>query len=175
MTFGHQEPHGVRAAVAFAKARFPGQPVICLGESLGGAACLLADPPLDLDALIVESVFPNISAAVANRIASRLGGLGSALLSPLLVHHCAWRLGITVDDLAPELAIGGLRLPVFVIGGALDERTPPAETRRLFDAAAEPKELWIVPDAGHQNLHTLAGEIYERRILAFLRRNIPRR
>ena len=38
---------------------------------------------------------------------------------------------------------------------------------RLFAAAGEPKELWIVPGADHGEAHAFAGEEYERRVLEF--------
>jgi fermentation-respiration switch protein FrsA (DUF1100 family) len=39
--------------------------------------------------------------------------------------------------------------------------------RELFRAAAEPKELWIVPGAGHGGYGAAAGGEYERRLIAF--------
>ena len=50
----------------------------------------------------------------------------------------------------------------------LDERTPQGETRALFDAAPDPKHLWIVPGATHRDLHRQAGAEYEARVLTFL-------
>jgi len=45
--------------------------------------------------------------------------------------------------------------------------TTSAETRRIFEAAAEPKQLWLVTGATHQNLHEFASGEYERKIAAF--------
>jgi len=47
-----------------------------------------------------------------------------------------------------------------------------AESQALFDAAAEPKQLWIVPGAGHEDLRAFAPEAYEKKVLAFLAENL---
>jgi len=38
----------------------------------------------------------------------------------------------------------------------------------LFERARAPKQLWLVPNAGHVDLHRAAREEYEKRVLAFL-------
>jgi hypothetical protein len=38
---------------------------------------------------------------------------------------------------------------------------------RLFAAAGEPKELWLVPKAKHNQAHCVARDEYQRRITAF--------
>ena len=47
-----------------------------LGKSLGGAAAVLADPPLEADAMVLEAVFASFDTAVENRIAMYLGPPG---------------------------------------------------------------------------------------------------
>ena len=39
--------------------------------------------------------------------------------------------------------------------------------RAMFAAAREPKELWLIDGAQHQDLHAYAGEEYETRVLRF--------
>ena len=64
---------------------------------------------------------------------------------------------------------------VFVIGGAADVQTPAGETRRIFAAANQPKQLWIVDGAAHVDLHGYAGDEYERRVGQFLGRYLGRK
>jgi fermentation-respiration switch protein FrsA (DUF1100 family) len=64
--------------------------------------------------------------------------------------------------------IGANGCPVLLIGGTLDRHTTVADTERLFAAAREPKELWLIPNAAHVDFLEFAGEAYRRRILAFL-------
>jgi len=59
-------------------------------------------------------------------------------------------------------------VPKFFLVGDMDCNTTLAESRALFAAAAEPKQLWIVPGAGHVDLHHFARAEYEQKVLAFL-------
>ena len=59
------------------------------------------------------------------------------------------------------------------LGGASDTRVLPEDTRRLYDAARGPKDLWLVPGADHEDLQAVAPREYESRVLAFLNRYLP--
>ncbi len=59
---------------------------------------------------------------------------------------------------------------MFVIGGTDDRLTRIGETREMFAAAAEPKQLWEVEGAGHIDLERFARPEYRRRILEFFGR-----
>ena len=169
ITFGWLESRDVLAAAAFARQRAPGVPMVALGSSLGGAAALLATPPLHVDALILEAVYPTIEKATANRLRMRFGSIGP-LGVPLLLLQLRGRLGVSHDDLRPIEHIASVGCPVFVIGGAEDRHTTAEDTRSLFARAREPKELWLVSGAAHVDLHRARKEEYERRVLGFLER-----
>jgi fermentation-respiration switch protein FrsA (DUF1100 family) len=173
VTFGWREREDVRAAVAYLRAQCAPEPVALIGTSLGGAAALLATPPLQVDALVLEAVYPTLAEATRNRVELRLGRLGRPL-APLLLMQLGPRLGVTAAQLRPIDHVGAVRAPVFVVAGAVDRHTTPAETRRLFAAAPEPKSLWLVDGAAHVDLHRHAGREYERRVLAFLAGALPR-
>jgi fermentation-respiration switch protein FrsA (DUF1100 family) len=61
-----------------------------------------------------------------------------------------------------------------IIGGTVDQHTAADDTRRLYAAAHEPKELWLIPDAAHVD-YLRASRDYERRVLAFLDRALSKR
>jgi len=66
-----------------------------------------------------------------------------------------------------------VRCPVLVIAGSADQRTTLSESRRLFEAAPEPKELWVVQGAAHVDLYRFAGKEYENHVLLFFQRYLP--
>ena len=49
-----------------------------------------------------------------------------------------------------------------------DWRTLVDETRRIYEVAHEPKELWLVEGAKHVDLFDYAGAEYKRKIISFL-------
>ena len=171
VTFGLREADGVRAALQELRRRAPGQRIGVIGVSLGAASLVLCRDCPPVDAVVLESMYPTIEDAVANRLRMRLGPVGGPL-SALLLWQLPLRLGIRPDALHPIAHIGELKAPVLIAAGSADLHTTLAETQRLFAAAAQPKELWVVDGAAHVDLHAFVPEDYERRVGAFLARHL---
>ncbi|HVF45831.1 MAG TPA: alpha/beta fold hydrolase [Pyrinomonadaceae bacterium] len=173
ITTGYLESRDARAAVDFVRAGAPGERVGVLGVSMGGAAALLAEPPLDVDALVLEMVYPTIEQAIDDRLRMSVGAWG-VVFRPLLTSQLRLRLGISADDLHPIDHAPKVTAPKLFVAGAEDGHTTLAESRQLFDAASGPKEFWVIDGARHQDLHALKGREYEERVLAFLDKHLRR-
>ena len=166
ITAGHLERWDAQAAVDYARSRNPNERVGIVGVSLGGAAALLATP-IDVDAMVLESVYPTIDEAIDNRVRMRLGPL-APIASRLLLLQMKLRLDASPKQLRPIDHIEQVRCPVLVMGGDRDRHTTLAETEHLFDSAAEPKQLAIFAGASHQDLQHFAPEEYEEVVVGFL-------
>jgi uncharacterized protein len=166
ITFGYLESRDAQAAVDFMRNNAPGENIGVIGVSMGGAATLLASPPLDVDAVVLEMVYPTINQAVSNRLTMRVGAWG-AVLTPLLLWQLKPRLGVSADALMPIEKVGSITIPKLFIVGAQDQHTTLQESEHMFAAAAEPKELWIVEGAKHTDLHAEKTQEYEQRVLGF--------
>jgi fermentation-respiration switch protein FrsA (DUF1100 family) len=142
------------------------------GESQGARITFGARESADAHAAVayLRSRQPNERIAA---IGWSLGG-AAALLGPPLAAALTIQLGLWTDVSARELrpvdAIRRLRAPVLIIAGELDPRTRLDESRRLFAAALEPKELWVVAGAGHDDFHDTHVVGYEAHVRAFLAR-----
>lgn len=169
VTIGYHESKNISAAVQYAKQSHPNEPVAILGVSLGGAAALMASP-LDIDALILESVFPTVEAAIHNRVHAKLG-VFSYIPAELLLLQLEPRLGISRQQLRPIDAIGDVQCPIFVISGKADPHTTDEETLQLFERARDAK-LWLIDGAAHVDLHEFTQTDYEQRILNFLEESL---
>jgi pimeloyl-ACP methyl ester carboxylesterase len=139
--------------------------VVLFGCSLGAAVALQAatvDPRIV--AVIAQSPFADLRSIVYERkpwIASR--GEADAALT-----LAGARGGFTVDDASPLKGARDVRVPVLLIHGASDTATSPEHSRRIFAALTGPKELLVVPGAGHND--TLARPETWKRIEAWLAR-----
>jgi uncharacterized protein len=168
ITAGHLEQHDARAAVEYARREHPNEPIGLIGVSLGGAAALLASP-LNIDAMVVESVYTDIGDAIHNRVAARLGALAD-IPSALLRMQLSPRLGISPSQLRPIDHIADVGCPVFIVSGMEDLHTTKSDTEALFERAIEPKELWLMQGAAHVDLLEYSTEDYEQRIADFFNR-----
>ena len=171
ITAGYLESRDAAAAVDFIHQTIPGEKVCVSGFSMGGAAAVLAEPPLQVNAMILESVYPTIEQAVTDRLETRFGWLGK-IGAPFLTWQLKPRLGIGREDLCPIRQVGNISVPKFFIAGTADHDTTVQESRDLFAAAAEPKQLWLVDGATHIDMDAFAKDEYEKRVLDFLARNL---
>lgn len=120
----------------------PPSGTIVFGKSLGGAvACEIArDNPLL--GLVLESTFTSLGS-----VASRLFPFAHM-----------WMPDMEVYDSLSKLP--GARCPLLVIHGEMDELIPVEEGVALFEAGNEPKELFLVPGAGHNDVSMVAAGRY---------------
>src|SRR5947208_6367713 len=127
---------------------------------------VLSDPSPAPSAVVLESMFPTITEAVSDRVRLYLGPLAKPL-ALLLLWQLPLRLGVSPEQLRPiaqrrHCVRRYSSLLVRSIGTRL------SETKRLYDAAGRPKELWIVEGAAHVDLHAFDPSAYEWKISVFL-------
>jgi len=167
ITMGSRESGDVRAALGWLKRTVPSRRIGVIGCSLGGAAVLLSPQPSGFDAVVLEAVYPRVARAIENRIRIRLGPLAPAL-TPLLLVQLQPRLHISPRDLEPIRSIDRLGSPVLVVAGSRDQHTTLAESEELFRAAVQPKRLWVVSGAHHQDFLSFDPAGYDSEVIGFL-------
>ena len=171
VTFGYLESRDARAAVDYVRRRLPGQKVAVIAQSMGGAAAILAQPALSIDALAVEAVYPDLDNAVADRLMMRLGSW-AWVLSPVLTFQVQPRLGFPASALRPIDHVADLSMPKLFMAGSAEEHTRIDESRTLFEAAGGPKAFWTVDGAAHVDFYHYAPVEYSQRVLGFLEENL---
>jgi uncharacterized protein len=75
----------------------------------------------------------------------------------------------------PAHAAAKVASPVFLIVGEKDERTPPWMSQKVYDRLKGPRELWVVPGAGHGGMtapESVAREEFWRRARAFFTQHL---
>lgn len=170
ITFGAHEASDAVAATAYLRSRSLDERIAVIGTSMGGAAALLAEPPLPVNAMVLEQVYPDIQHAVEDRLRLHLGG-GVGLV-PWMLRWLAWRTGVHAESLRPIAPIAHITVPKLIIAGSADQHTLLAESMAMYQTAASPKELWVVRGAWHVDLYRYDPVDYERRVGEFLARRL---
>ncbi len=172
VTFGALESWDAEAALSYLRAAAPSERIGVIAVSMGGAAALVGHSPLAADAIVLESVYPTIDQAVADRLQVWFGAFGflGRAMAPLLMESVAPRIGVRLSQLRPIDCIGRVSAPLLLLAGSEDQYTPLSEARDLFARARAPKTLWEVHGAGHEDLHAFTPTEYEQRVGRFLRR-----
>ena len=172
-TLGVYERRDLEAAVDAVAARLGDVPIGLLGYSLGGAVSLVvaADDPR-VRAVCADSAFSDPLAVLADGVERVLRIPGAVLTAPVAA-LVARRTGARLSDFQPLTAVGRIApRPVLLIHGDQDAAVPLSHARRLHDAAGEPRELWVVPGAGHVGAYFADREQYLRRVRDFFERSL---
>jgi dipeptidyl aminopeptidase/acylaminoacyl peptidase len=167
ITLGTLEQRDVAAAVHFLGGRGLG-PIALMGISMGGSVAIMAAPDLPVAAVVADAAYAELRDPISNRMREAgypLVGLGARLVVGAASLRARARLRSPIHRVA-RIAPRGLLL----IAPSGDRLVSPEQSQRLYRAAGEPKELFVVEGAGHTEAHTAAPERYERRVLDFLAR-----
>ena len=175
-TIGGLETQDFDAAVTWLRNEKPdyADRVGVFGLSMGAAVTVASMPEHpDLRCAVVESPFSDYCGVVRRWAWNHLWVPAFPLIDIVL-----WCLRVRVGDphvsrfnpveAAPRIA----PRPLLVIGGTRDRLMPEWDVRRVFGAALEPKQLWIVQDAYHAKCREAAGLEYDTRVAGFFSRHL---
>jgi len=136
--------------------------IIVYGQSLGGAlaAYYVAHSAYRdrIRAVILESAFSDYVDIAQEKFADHW-----------ITWPFQWIPHFSVDDRfspLPEMAKIS-PIPLLILHGDQDRIVPMHHSQRLYDAALQPKQLWIIPGAGH--IQTMADPAQRDRLVAWLR------
>jgi uncharacterized protein len=91
----------------------------------------------------------------------------------ILVYELSFQTA--AKNISPESVIGRIaQVPLFIIAGEGDDMIPAENGRRLFRAAQEPKELWIIPVGGHGGTFAAAEDEYNKQVGEFFDKFLQR-
>lgn len=127
------------------------RPVVVVGFSMGAVAAIrsaaLYQPP---DAVVAVSPpaswnGPRRFGAKRTSLIWKVPGGRDALRFLTGVRMQAWEDCESPLDVVHKIA----PVPLLIVHGTDDDFFPPSEAEDLFEAAGEPKELWMIPAGGH--------------------------
>ncbi len=169
-TIGYEEVRDALGAVAYLQARpdTRRQPLGIFGVSMGGAVALQAAARSKaIRAVAADSPYASLDRAVAQRFRRYAGASGDIMGVP-----ARWFgeriLGTDTATVAPLRHVSQISpRPLLLIYGTEDTLVLPENSRLLFAAAGEPKQLWRIERAGHVGGYALRQAEYEKRVSRF--------
>lgn len=133
--------------------QIPPEQIFIYGESLGGAIALdLATKHPESGGLIMQSSFTSMAEAVKHR-------------AFLKIFPINFLLNERFDSLSK---IQSLKVPVLFLHGKSDSVVPFEMSQRLYDAASEPKQLFIISGADHVRIYQPGEQSYLKAIQRFV-------
>lgn len=118
--------------------------------------------------VVADSAFATLQDALDNN--RRMLGF-MAVVFPLERTYAQWQGGFRAEQVRPIDAVRSVSpRPVLFIHGTADPVVPPENSVRMYNAAADPKDLWLVPGAEHVKSHEASPEEYAQRVGDLFRR-----
>jgi fermentation-respiration switch protein FrsA (DUF1100 family) len=174
-SLGYHEQKDVDAALDFLKTRHEFAPnrIGIYGFSLGGSTAILTAAKTGaFSAIVVDSAFTSLRDQARDAITG-FYHLPSFPFLQLTVLGYELYFQTRVDAVSPISMIAAIApTPILIIAGEGDKLIPADNGRKLFTAASEPKELWIIPNADHGGTLAAAGSEYEKRVGEFFDKNL---
>ncbi|MBN2169292.1 MAG: alpha/beta hydrolase [Actinobacteria bacterium] len=125
--------------------------IVVFGKSLGGAVACEIAADKNFKGVILESTFTSLKS------------VAESLFPPII----AFSHEIDLYDSIRK--IKSIDCPVLIIHGDKDDLIPASEGKALFEGADEPKDIFIVEGAGHNDVSMVAGPEYAERIADWLK------
>jgi len=140
--------------------KFPPENIFVYGHSLGGAIAIeLASRHPEMAGLITEGTFTSIKAmAQSNQF--------------LQIFPLNWIITQRFDSLNK---IKSFKTPRLIIHGSKDKTIPVKMAHELFAFTSEPKQLVIIPQGEHTNVHEVEDQNYFSSLDTFIQTNSQRR
>jgi dipeptidyl aminopeptidase/acylaminoacyl peptidase len=174
-SLGYHEQKDIAAALNFLKGRREVNPdrIGIYGFSLGGSTAILTAAKTGaFSAIVVDSAFTSLRDQARDAITG-FYHLPAFPFLHLSIMGYELYFQTRVDNVSPVSVISKISpAPILIIAGEGDRLIPADNGRKLYAAAREPKELWIIQGADHGATLAAAGSEYEKRVGEFFDRNL---
>ena len=164
-TFGYNEALDTKAALDFALAQPGAEHVGAWGGSMGAVTVIRAAARYpEIEALVADSPFATLDDEMNLRITL-------PPMRPLMRFFATQATDVSFDMVRPVDDIARISpRPVFIIQGMADSMVPLDSAQRLYDAANEPRQLWLEEGVGHLGMYWTYEEKYTRQVIGFFDR-----
>jgi fermentation-respiration switch protein FrsA (DUF1100 family) len=161
-TIGYLEVLDVKAALDYVLAQPDVSHIGAWGGSMGGATLIRAAANFPaIEALFIDSSFASLDDEFDFLIPY-------PVINPLAKFIAEIQTGIHLDQINPMNDIAQISpRPVYIVHSLGDTVAPPDAGEKLFNAANEPRFLWVEQNAAHLSIHLANERSYQRRLVGF--------
>jgi len=148
-----------------------------MGFSMGGRVAINTASQTDAILAVVSDGGPAtlLEAVAAEFRRQRLPGFLARLVACLTLWLAGREVGCDLGEADAVHWVSQLSpRALLLIHGGRDPYVSTESVRALFAAAGEPKELWIVPEAGHRQADKHCPDEYQDRIIDFFDRHLAK-
>jgi uncharacterized protein len=174
VTLGYREVNDFLGALDYVRRRVPDARIGVIGYSMGAAIAIMGSARRpEVRAIVADSSFATHEDEIRYTMAQAVPAPAPliALVARIADEFLFWRAGYRHRDVEPLREIASIApRPILIIHSTVDELISVEDAYRLYDAAGEPKELWIGDGTSHCSVYFIDRQQYCRRVTAFFAR-----
>lgn len=172
-SMGYYEKIDVISAVDFLVQKKRIKTIGILGISLGAATSIMSMArDLRVQAGFFEAGYASLKEVVTEQSVRRYGPIFIFLI-PLVLRVFKWRTGADEKEIVPLKDIATIApRPIFIVHGTTDKTVPLQNGDRLFQAAKEPKKIYIQKDGFHAGAWNLEPKKIEKLATDFFKKHL---
>jgi len=173
-TFGFYEKYDVSRVIDYLAARKDIElgKIGLFGTSMGAAIAIQA-AAIDkrITAVVSENSFATLR-TIFDDYQKRMIKLPFHYLRNLVIAHAELRAKFKARDVSPLEAVQSIRIPILIVYGTDDHLIKHQYSQMLFEKANQPKDIFPIQGAAHNDTWDIAGKKYEQKLLAFFEQNL---
>jgi len=142
------------------------------GTSMGAAVAIqVAALDHRVASVVAESGFATLR-TVYDEYQKRMIKLPWHYLRNIVIRRSEQIAHFKASAVSPLEAVKNVHVPIFFLHGTADNLIRARYTERVFANANEPKELWLIEGARHNDMAEVGGKEYYPRILGFFNQTL---
>ncbi|MEK6571967.1 MAG: alpha/beta hydrolase [Bacteroidota bacterium] len=140
------------------------------GVSMGAAVAIQA-AAIDarIVAVVAEACFTDLWTIGLDH-QKRIIKVRSKFIGKIVMKRAERVAGFHADEVSPMKAVADVHVPILFVHGTQDSIINPRYSEELYRCAREPKELYFIRDAYHNDAWAVGGREYQEKILNFFDR-----
>ena len=161
-TLGYYEQLDVEAALDYVLTQEDVDHIGAWGGSMGGATVILtAAKRPEIEAVVSDSAFPTLEDVMELNVPVEF-------MQPFMIFFGRWSSGAEIDQVRPVDEIAKISpRAVFIIDGWEGAAVAMNSPYRLYDAAGEPKQIWVEDGVNHLGMYAFYPSEYTKRVIEF--------
>lgn len=173
-TYGQYEKFDVVQIIdyLFSRSDISVEKIGLYGTSMGAAVAIQA-AAIDqrIVAIAAENSFATLR-TIFDDYQKRMIKLPFHYLRNLVIIHSEMRAKFKASHVSPLESLSNIHIPIIFIYGTIDHLIKHQYSLMLFEKANQPKEIYPIEGASHNNTWDIGGIEYEQRLLNFFEKNL---
>lgn len=173
-TYGYHEKHDLISIIDYLVSRTDislGK-IDVFGTSMGASVAIQA-AAIDnrIVAIVAENSFATLR-SIFDDYQKRMIKLPFHYLRNIVIKRSELMARFKASDVSPLNVVGRVHLPILFICGKKDKLIKPQYSSMLYESASQPKELYPIEEASHNDTWQVAGKPYEQKLIQFFTKNL---